>query len=133
MANTRMTHQFAFFTNTTSTRYLALYSGFLTGTASYNQRLCIPKPGRLVGMSIQANAVRNSNTMRVYDADSPTSYAQISSFSFSCATANRNTWIPMNIGLHMNGTAGDDNAIVFGINCSTSTSTNWNAVAVFQF
>jgi len=133
MADTRMTHQFAFFTNTTSLRYLALYSGFLTGTASYNQRLCMPKPGRLVGMSIQANAVRSNNTMRVYDADSPTSYAQVASYSFSIGVANRNTWIPMNLGIHMNGTAGDDNAWAFGIQCSSSTSTNWNAVAVFQF
>ena len=131
MANTRMTHQFAFFTNTTSTRYLSLYSGFLSGVASYNQRLVIPKPGRLVGMSIQANASRSNNTLRVFDADNPTSYSQITSFSFN-VTANRNTWIPMNVGMHMNGTSGDDNAIVFGINCSSSTSTNWNAVAVFQ-
>ena len=131
MANTRMTHQFAFFTNTTSTRYLSLYSGFLTGTESYNQRLVIPKPGRLVGMSIQANANRSNNTLRVFDADNPTSYTQITSFSFN-VTANRNTWIPMNTGMHMNGTAGDHNAIVFAINCSSSTSTNWNAVAVFQ-
>ena len=133
MAATRAMHQFAFFTNTTSTRYLSLYSGFLTGNVSYNQRYVIPKPGKLVGMSIQANASRSNNTLRIYDADNPTSYSQMTSTSFS-VTANRNTWVPLNLGLNMNGSAlGDDNAIVFGINCSSSTTTNWNAVAVFQF
>jgi len=84
-------------------------------------------------MSIQANASRSNNTLRIYDADNPTSYSQMTSTSFS-VTANRNTWVPLNLGLNMNGSAlGDDNAIVFGINCSSSTTTNWNAVAVFQF
>lgn len=133
MADTRTIHQFAFFTNTTDLRYLALYASFLTGTRSYNQRYVVPKPGRLIGMSIQASAQRTNNTMRVYDADNPGGYTQIGSFSFN-VSANINTWIPMDIDLSMNGSAvGQHNALAFGIQCSSSSTTNWNAAAVFQF
>ena len=125
-------HQYAFFTNTTSLRYIPNYTSFTGTSLNYTSRFLIPKGATLVGVGITAqDSIFGSCKLRLYDADSITSPVLIDSQTFTI-TGNRQTWIQINKQINMNGTAGNQNSIAFGIEAGTSSNAYWNMVAVWN-
>jgi len=125
-------HQYAFFSNTTSLRYIPNYASFLGSSLNYTSRFLIPKGATLVGVGITTQStLLGNNKLRLYDADVVALPSLLDTQTFT-VTANRQTWIQFNKQINMNGTAGNQNAIAFGIEAATSSNHYWNMVAVWN-